>query len=65
MTDQQTHLQIKNIILDKLSEWQDTQINIQSEAARTLLANELAEELEEYVNHKTNTLIEDVICGGE
>ena len=65
MTDQQTHLQLKNIILDKLTEWQDMQVNLQSESARNILATTLADELETYVNNKTNTLLEDVICGGE
>jgi hypothetical protein len=65
MTDQQTHLQIKNIILDKLTEWQDMQVNLQSESARNILATTLADDLETYVSNKTNTLLEDVICGGE
>jgi len=65
MTDQQTHLQIKNIILDKLTEWQDMQVNLQSESARNILATTLADDLETYVSNKTNTLLEDIICGGE
>lgn len=65
MIDQQTHLQIKNIILDKLTEWQDMQVNLQSESARNILATTLADDLETYVSNKTNTLLEDVICGGE
>lgn len=36
---------MKQIILQVLSEWQDSQLNIKSESGRELLAEELAQRL--------------------
>lgn len=60
-----TETQIKNIILDVLDDWSESAINLQSEAAREILADALAEPVTSYVNRESIKLVEDVICGGE
>ncbi len=49
---------ITDTIKSVLDEWKDTQFNIGSESARTLLS--LA--IEEQLNPVINQLIEDVVC---
>jgi phosphate uptake regulator len=50
---------MREIILDVLEEWSDLQPNMESETARSLLARDLCDALDNYVN----SLIEEVVCG--
>jgi|ETNmetMinimDraft_17_1059902.scaffolds.fasta_scaffold30000_3 hypothetical protein len=60
-----TENQIKNIILDVLDDWSESAINLQSEAAREILADALSQPLTSYVSKKSLQLVEDVVCGGQ
>ena len=50
---------MREIILNVLEEWAHLQPNMNSETARSLLARDLYDALDEYVND----LIEDVVVG--
>ena len=50
---------MREIILDVLEEWSELQPNMASEAARLLLAKDLCDALDGYVNN----LIEDIVVG--
>ena len=50
---------MREIILDVLEEWAHLQPNMASESARSLLARDLYDALDKYVND----LIEDVVVG--
>ena len=47
------------IILGVLNEWEDLQPNMKSEVCRRLLAKDITEPLESYIQ----TLVEEVVCG--
>ena len=51
--------QIFKTILAVLDDWQDLQPNMKSEECRRLLAKEISQPLEGYIQ----TLMEEVICG--
>ena len=50
---------MREIILDVLEEWSELQPNMASKTARSLLARDLHDALNEYMNN----LIEDVVVG--
>ena len=50
---------MKEIILKVLEDSSNSQLNLQSESARTMLANNLEEKLQPHVNQ----LIEEIIVG--
>jgi hypothetical protein len=52
---------MREIILNVLEEWAHLQPNMESETARSLLARDLYDALDEYVNN----LIEEVVCGNQ
>ena len=50
---------MREVILEVLEEWADLQPNMESETARSLLARDLYDAIEEYINN----LLEEVTTG--
>jgi hypothetical protein len=57
--EKNTNKEIRKMILEVLDKWQDTELNIKSECARGLLADDISDR----ISLNVETLIEDVICG--
>jgi len=54
-----TNKEIRSMIMEVLDKWQDTELNIKSECARGMLADDISDR----ISLNVETLIEDVICG--
>lgn len=60
-TDDLQNDQLYQTIRNVLEEWKDTQFNIASESARTLLALAIHEQAHKHVSN----VIEDIVCPGD
>tara|TARA_B110000495_G_scaffold25217_1_gene18167 strand:+ start:6566 stop:6742 length:177 start_codon:yes stop_codon:yes gene_type:complete len=54
----QNNAQLTKIINELLEEWSDTQFNISSEAARSMLSQAIVERVQSF----NNQIIEDAFC---
>ena len=58
---------INKIILEVLEDWQDTELNIKSEAGRNMLANSITDRISLQINsmNADNIFVKDAFCGAD